>query len=228
VKDPWHPESGRFRDRREGGQALAEALAGYRGAQGVVLGIARGGVAVGREIAVALGMPLEVTVPRKLPIPCEPEAGFGAVMPDGTRVLNHAIVERLGLSRREIDEVAERVLAEVRRRAQRYQGDRSPLDLQGRVAIVADDGLATGYTMIAALRSARERGPKGLVTALPVSPTESLLRVQPECDRAFCLITTDLMPFAVAQYYDSFPDMSDEEVIQLLEDPARPTAAERS
>jgi putative phosphoribosyl transferase len=217
------PAPTRFADRAEAGRYLAEALADYRDTDAVVLGIARGGVAVGREIAVALGLPLEVAVPRKLPIPYEPEAGFGAIMPDGTRVLNQPMLERLGLRPGDINAIAEQVLAEVRRRAERYQRDRPPLDLTGRIAIVTDDGLATGYTMIAALRSARERGPREVVMAVPVSPTDSLLRVQPECDRAVCLITTPRLPFAVAQYYDSFPEMTDEEVIALAE--RAPTSA---
>jgi putative phosphoribosyl transferase len=213
-----HREQPPFRDRADAGRHLAEALAEYRGIDGAILGIARGGIAVGLEVARALGMPLEPVVPRKLPVPHEPEAGFGAITPDGTRVLNHAMLERLRLGETEVDAIADIVLAEVRRRARLYQGARRPLDLQGRVAIVTDDGLATGYTMVAALRSARERGPRELVMAVPVAPTDSLLRVQPECDRTFCLITTARMPFAVAEFYESFPDMSDRQVIALLED----------
>lgn len=205
-----------YRTRREAGERLAEALADYANRSAVVLGIPRGGVAVGVPIALALNAELDTIVLRKIPIPWEPEAGFGAITAEGDIILNEGMVRRLGLTREVIEGQAERVRAEVERRARAYRGDRPFPDLGGRPVIVVDDGLATGYTMIAALQSARRRGAQELVCAVPVSPRDSLAAVRPWADRVVCLVTSDVYPFAVASFYREFPDMSDEEVRELL------------
>ncbi len=134
-----------FTDRLKAGRLLGERLARYRGGDGLVLGVPRGGVPVGYAIARALGGPLDVIVPRKLPIPWNPEAGFGVVMPDGTRVLNEEMVEPLGLSPEQVDAIAARVILEVRRRERVYRDDRPPPVVEDRIVIITDDGLATGY-----------------------------------------------------------------------------------
>jgi putative phosphoribosyl transferase len=205
-----------YADRRAAGAKLAEALIEYKDRNALVLGIPRGGVAVGLPIALALNAELDTIVLRKIPIPWEPEAGFGAVTAEGDIILNEAMVDRLGLSREQIERQASRVQAEVRRRAQAYRGERPFPNLGGRPVIVVDDGLATGYTMIAALQSARRRGAKELICAAPVSPRDSLEAVKPYADRVVCLLVTDEYPFAVAAFYQEFPDMTDEEVRELL------------
>ena len=205
-----------FKTRLDAGRRLAKRLRAFAGTNAVVLGIARGGIAVGRALADALSLELEPLLPRKIPIPWSPEAGYGAVMPDGTLVLNEETVRQLGFSKQEIQRHADRVLAEVRRRQRVYAGDVEPRALTGRTAIVVDDGLATGYTMIAALRSVRKRDPARLVMAVPVSPADSLQRVRPEADEAVCLVTSRTPWFAVATFYEEFPDLSDDEVIRLL------------
>ena len=215
-----------YKDRRQAGEILAGHLTEYRGRGAVVLGIPRGGVAVGVPIAEALDAELDVIVLRKIPIPWEPEAGFGAVTAEGDIILNEAMVRRLGLSREEIQRQAERVRAEVERRARAYRGDRPFPNLGGRPVIVVDDGLATGYTMIAALRSARLRGAEQLVCAAPVSPADSLEGVRPYADRVVCPLVTTEYPFAVASFYERFPDMSDDEVGELLRGARRARQAE--
>jgi len=205
-----------YKDRSQAGEILAAYLTEYRGRGAIVLGIPRGGVAVGVPIAEALDAELDVIVLRKIPIPWEPEAGFGAVTAEGDIILNEAMVRRLGLSQEQIERQAERVRAEVERRARAYRGDRPFPNLGGRPVIVVDDGLATGYTMIAALRSARLRGAEELICAAPVSPADSLEAVRPYADRVVCPLVTTSYPFAVASFYERFPDMSDDEVGELL------------
>jgi len=203
-------------DRQTAGDKLAQALMEYKNRNALVLGIPRGGLAVGLPIALTLNAELDTIVLRKIPIPWEPEAGFGAITAEGDIILNEAMVSRLGLSQAEIERQANRVRAEVERRARAYRGDRPFPEVRGRPVIVVDDGLATGYTMIAALQSARGRGADELICAVPVSPRDSLEAVRPYADRAVCLLVTDEYPFAVAAFYQEFPDMTDEEVHELL------------
>jgi putative phosphoribosyl transferase len=209
-----YPEAA-FEDRRDAGRRLAGRLTGYDGAA-VVLAIPRGGVPVGYEISRRLGAPLDLIIPRKLPIPSEPEAGFGAVAPDGTVVLNEDMVRYLGLGREEIDEIARSVLEEVRRRVREYRGERPLPDLKGKTVIVADDGLASGYTMIAAVRAIKKQSPRRIVVAVPCSPASSVERLKREGVEVVCLFAQPYGPFAVASYYERFPDLSDEEVKSLL------------
>jgi putative phosphoribosyl transferase len=202
-----------FRDRSDAGKKLSEHLP-QRDA--IVLAIPRGGVPVGYEVAKKLGAPLDLIMPRKLPIPSEPEAGFGAVAPDGTVVLNEGLVGYLGLSPAEIENIVGDVLKEVRRRVREYRGNKPLPDLKGKNVIVVDDGLASGYTMIAAVRAIRKERPKKIVVAVPCSPESSLERLEKEADQVVCLAVQRYGPFAVASYYERFPDLSDDEVKGLL------------
>ena len=216
-----------FNDRHEAGRQLAQRLRDYLGQDGLVLGIPRGGVAVGYEVARALHWPLEAIVPRKLPVPWSPEAGFGAIMPDGTRVLNREMVADLGLSQPQIDHIAEQVLVEVRRRETRYRNGRPEPEVAGRTVIIADDGLASGYTMLAAVRALRQQNPREVVVAVPVSPRHTALEVRRAADRLVVVYISDAVPFAVGMFYDSFHEVPDEEVVVLLERAAQEDAEER-
>jgi putative phosphoribosyl transferase len=209
-----YPEAA-FEDRRDAGRRLAGRLTGYDG-QAIVLAIPRGGVPVGYEISRRLGAPLDLIIPRKLPIPSDPEAGFGAIAPDGTVVLNEDMVRYLGLSKEEIDQIARHVLEVVRRRAREYRGERPLPDLKNKTVIVADDGLASGYTMIAAVRAIIKQSPRRVVVAVPCSPASSVERLKREGVEVVCLFEQPYGPFAVASYYEHFPDLSDEEVKSLL------------
>jgi putative phosphoribosyl transferase len=206
-----------FIDREDAGRKLAERIFSHHTwPDPVILGVPRGGVAVGAQVARRLRAPLRLIIPRKLPIPENPEAGFGAVLGDGTVVLNEGLIRRTKLQKDEIDHIVQSVLAEVQRREREYDVGAPPIALRGKTAIITDDGLATGYTMIAALQCARKQGPARLIAAVPVSPVDSLDRVKPYADEVLCLLVKDTHYFAVADFYRDFHDMSDEEVRKYL------------
>lgn len=206
----------RFEDRAEAGRALAEALEGLTGQDVVLLAIPRGGVEVAAEISRARGWPLDLVIPRKIGAPGNPELGLGAIAP-GVRVLDERMLRALGVSREYLDrEVAEQE-EEIRRRAEAYRGGRPPTEIRGRVAVVVDDGVATGGTAAAALRWARSQGAARVVLAVPVAPREAVGRLAGECDEVICIDTPE--PFmAVGQWYLSFPQTSDDQVISLLDE----------
>ena len=171
---------------------------------------------MGAPLADALGAPLLPLVVRKLPVPISPEMGFGAVAIDGSLVLNDRLVGELGLSRDRIDSIAADVREEVERRAREYMGDDFIPDVLGRDVFLIDDGLATGYSVIAAARMVKDLAPRSLILGVPVSPEGSLRTVAPYFDEAYCLIAQEYPPFAVASFYQDFHDMSDDEVRRIL------------
>jgi len=204
-----------FRDRRDAGQRLAEALQGYRHRRPFVLAIPRGGIVVGYEVALALDAPLDVVVPRKLRAPYNPELAIGAVAHDGSVYLDSPAAGALHVPEDYLrDEIAVQ-LEEIRRRMRLYREDRPPPALADQTAIVVDDGIATGSTMIAALRATRAAGPAALVAAVPVAPPEGCDTLRREADDVVCLYTP-MMFYAVGQFYEDFAQTSDEDVIALL------------
>jgi len=204
-----------FRDRREAGRALAEALDGYRPRRPFVLAIPRGGIVVGYEVARALDAPLDVVVPRKIRAPYNPELAIGAVAHDGSVYYDTPLVGTLKIPEDYLkDEIAFQ-MEEIRRRLAAYRGDRPPPALEGRVAIVVDDGIATGSTMIAALRAVRALHPAMTVAAVPVAPPEGCESLRAEADDVICL-STPMMFYAVGQFYEDFGQTTDEEAIALL------------
>ena len=204
-------------DRGDAGRRLAERLAPYKGERPVVFALPRGGVPVGAEVARSLGAPLEVVVSRKLGAPDQPEFGIGAVAPGDVRVLNERAVRVLGIPEDYLERVTERESAEVERRLRLFRGDRPYPDLEGRTAILVDDGLATGVTARAALRTLRRMEPERLVLAVPVCAPQTAALIRPEADDLLCLIApTDLK--AIGLWYESFEQVPDEEVIRMLEE----------
>jgi len=205
-----------FRDREEAGQRLAERLAQLNLKDPLILAIPCGGVPVGVQIARRLKAPLDLMVVRKLQIPWNTEAGFGAVAPDGTLTLNPQIAPHLNLDERGIEEIKERTLREIRRRLHRFRGNRQPPTLSGRTVILVDDGLATGYTMLVAAQSARKAQPHKLVVATPVASTRAAQLLQPKCDTFVALHVSAAIPFAVASFYQHWHDLTDGEVLSYL------------
>ncbi|WXG42475.1 MAG: phosphoribosyltransferase [Candidatus Freyarchaeum deiterrae] len=204
-----------FKDRVDAGVKLAEELLKYKKDNPVVLAIPRGGVVVGYEVAKELGAPLDIVVPRKIPAPSNPELGIGAVTQDGTVIIDEQIRGYLFVSDDYIKEETERQIKEIKRRMKAYLGDKKPISLNDRVVILVDDGIATGATMIAAIRSIRKQQPQKIVAAVPVGPPSTIHRVKEEADEVVCLKTDELFE-AVGQFYIDFRQTSDDEVIALL------------
>ena len=207
-----------FRDRCEAGRKLATALAGYRDQRPVILALPRGGVPVAAEVATALAAPLDLILVRKVGVPDQPELAMGAVVDGGDPIIvrNEDIIELAGIGQSEFKAVCDRELAEIERRRQRYLGNRQRADVAGRTAIVIDDGVATGATTRAALRATRMRKPKQLVLAVPVAPTHNLAALRADADDVVCLEDHEFFG-AIGFYYLDFAQVSDEEVIKILE-----------
>jgi len=205
----------RFSDRRDAGRQLAEQLGAFTFRDPIVLALPRGGVPVAFEVARALNAPLDVFVARKLGMPGHRELGIGAVAEGGARVIDHHTVHALGVSADELIAVTRDEQIELERRVAYYRGDRTLPPLQERDVILIDDGLATGVTAEAALRSLRAREPRQLILAVPVCPPQTQARLVPAADAVVCVHAPPSF-HAVGLWYDDFTQTTDEEVRQLL------------
>ncbi len=206
-----------FPNRNEAGRALAAELARYGHRQdGVVLALPRGGVPVGFEIARAEHAPLDVFLVRKLGAPRYEELAMGAIASGGVRVLNQSVVNQLGITEDQIEEVAETELRELERREQAFRQGHPPVLVANRICILVDDGLATGSTMRAAVMALRQQKPQRIVMAVPVAAAETCAEFEPLVDEVVCLYTPE--PFiAVGRWYDDFAQLTDEEVRDYLQ-----------
>ncbi len=204
-----------FRDRREAGERLAELLEDLRGERCVVIAIPRGGVEVGYHVAWRLGCPLEITVPRKIGAPLEPELAVGAVAEDGTIYVEEGVARMVGVDYDWIKREAERVLREVKRRIDLYREGRPLPSLKDYTAILVDDGIATGATMIASARFIRKLGPRRTVIAAPVAPPEVMEKLRGEADE-IVVVDTPSPFYAIGQFYQDFTQLSDADVLRLL------------
>ena len=205
-----------YADRREAGKDLAARLQKYAGhADVIVLALPRGGVPVGYEVAEALGVPLDVFLVRKLGTPGHRELAMGAIASGGIRVLNHEVIDALGITADQIDRVAREEEQELRRREASYKGDDTPPTLEHRTVILVDDGLATGSSMRAAVEAVRQRGPSRVIVAVPVGARETCAALGLHADEVVCARTPQ--PFsAVGLWYRDFEQTSDDEVRALL------------
>jgi putative phosphoribosyl transferase len=214
-----------FSDRRMAGQRLAQALRRYRGPDTVVLGLPRGGVPVAAEIAAALSAPLDVIVVRKLGVPFQPELAMGAVGEGGVTIVNHEVMQTLHVSEVELSAVAERERRVVEERAHRFRPASERLTLDGKVAVIVDDGIATGSTARAACAVARASGAALVVLAVPVAPADRHPEHWPEVDEFVCL-ERPFRFYAVGQFYEDFGQTTDDEVAALLRLAAAATAGD--
>jgi putative phosphoribosyl transferase len=212
----------RFRDRRDAGIALADALAARDLADPVILALPRGGVTVGLEVARRLRAPLDLIMVRKIGVPFQPELAAAAVANGDAPeiVMNESVAARAGLSRDDIDAMAQVQLKEIARRRELYLKGRAAAPVEGRTAIVVDDGIATGATMRAALAAVRRRGPGRLVLAVPVAAPDTLAELQSEVDEVVC-VRRPMFLGAIGAYYADFDQVEDDEVIRMLDEAHR-------
>jgi len=206
-----------FQDREDAGRQLARALVKYKSRHPVILALPRGGVPVAAEVAERLEAPLDLVLVRKIGAPMQPELAIGAVVDgdDPIIVRNQDVIDVTGVNEKTFDAICAGELAEIDRRRTLYLGGRARSEVKGRVAIIVDDGIATGATTLAAIRALRKRGPKELVLAVPVAPIETLQRLQTEVDAIVCLDTPRDFG-AIGYYYRAFDQVSDDEVIATL------------
>jgi predicted phosphoribosyltransferase len=205
-----------FADRVEAGRILANELGRYAGRDDVVvLGLPRGGVPVAAEVARALRAPLDVLVVRKLGAPGQEELAIGAIGEGGVRVLNEGLVRSLGLEEQEIDRMAAREKTELERRVAAYRGDHEALEVEGKIVIVVDDGVATGATMRAGLQALRAMGAARIVAAAPVGAEDSVAALANDADEVVVLQTPAWFR-AVGQWYENFGQTTDDEVREVL------------
>jgi predicted phosphoribosyltransferase len=205
-----------FRDRAHAGELLARKLEPYVEPSSMVLAIPSGGITVGKVISKELGLPFDLIIVRKLPIPHNTEAGFGAISWDGEVMLNERLVKQLQLSGEEISRAIEEVKHELERRMERFRGKRPFPELKGMKVIIVDDGLASGYTMLAAISSIKKRSPAGIMVAIPTASKNALELVSPYVNEIFCLNLRETTVFAVADAYQEWHDLAEQEVLDLL------------
>ncbi len=208
-----------FRDRRDAGRVLAEELTSYRDKDGLlVLGLARGGVPVGWEIASVLHAPLDAFLVRKLGVPRWSELAMGALASGGGVVMNHNVVSSLHISDEQVRNVIDRETVELERRERAYRGGRPPADPRGKTVILVDDGIATGASMLVAVRAVRAAGPQSITVAVPVGPASVCNELARDADDVVCATTPPVFE-AVGQVYADFHQVSDDEVRELLATP---------
>jgi putative phosphoribosyl transferase len=205
----------RFNDRADAGRQLASRVDFLRGQDVVVLGLPRGGVPVAFEVAKALGAPLDVLLVRKLGVPLHPELAFGAIGEGDVRVINRSVMREARLSEKEMGAVETKQWAELQRRSERFRGDHDRISLKGRIAVIIDDGIATGATAQAACQVAHAEGASRVVLAIPVGATDTAKKFAEYADEVVCL-ETPVPYFAVGQGYRDFAQTSDDEVVALL------------
>lgn len=209
-------EQALFDNRYDAGRQLAAKLGEYQGQSVVVLAIPNGGVPLALEIALALEADLGLVISRKIPLPLTPEAGFGAIADDGAVIFNEEVLKKVDLSPHQINYQVSKVRAEIRQRSLLYHQDSPLMAVSGQMVIITDDGLASGFTMIAAVASVRHRRPKGIVVAVPVASVAALERIGKVADKVVTLAQGTAPKFYIADFYRYWHDLGDDETIQCL------------
>ncbi|MDM7935821.1 MAG: phosphoribosyltransferase family protein [Methanothrix sp.] len=217
VEDPGLRDRVRvYEDRAEAGEDLARHLMQFRGSGAIVLSIPSGGVPVGLAVSSILGLPFDLLIIRKIPVPGDPESGLGAVGLEGEAVLNEQLVRSLGLSPMDVEELAEPVREELYARNRIFRGSRAWPEVGGRSVILVDDGLASGYTMLAAASVVRRRGPERIVVAVPTASASAVRMLSQHVEMIVCPNIRSGYIFAVADAYRRWHDLERSEVLGLL------------
>lgn len=205
-----------YEDRHDAGIKLAEKLTKYKNDKPVIMALPRGGVVIGYEVAKMLNAPLDIIVARKLGAPFQPELGIGAIAPNGIRILNNELIRLLNIPESEIENIIQSETTEMNRRIDFYRKDLPQVDLKDKTVIVVDDGLATGVSTNAAVLAIKQMNPKKIILAVPVAPPNTASRFKKEVDEFLCLNQPPDF-YAVGYYYKDFRQITDEEVIDLLQ-----------
>jgi len=206
-----------FKDRQEGGQELVPKLEKYRGnAKAILLGLPRGGMVTAFELSKALDLSLDLVVPRKIGAPGNPEFAIGAITEDGEGIFDLKTISDYGISQEYINDEVKKQKEEALRRLKKYRGNRAPLDLKSKIAILVDDGVATGATMLAAIESVKKKRAEKIVVAIPVIAQDSLEKIKKEADEVIYLDAPSFFD-AVGAFYEIFDQTEDEEVINIME-----------
>ena len=207
-----------FENRYDAGRQLAEKLTDYKGQSAIVLAIPNGGAPIALGVALALEAELDIVVSRKIPLPLSPEGGFGAVTDDGTIILNEEMVAKAGLSPQQINYQVSQVRVDIHHRSLLYRGERRPAVLADKTVIIIDDGLASGYTMRAAVESVRQRHPGEIIVAVPVASAKAFQDLGQVADRVTACIVNSTPEFYVADFYRYWNEPDDGEVIQCFKE----------
>jgi predicted phosphoribosyltransferase len=205
-----------FESRYDAGRQLATKLGEYKKQPAVVLAIPNGGLPVALQVALAVGANLDLVISRKLPIPLRPEGGFGAVADDGTIIFNQKVLKELSLTEQQINYQVNEVRNDIRKRSLLYRGSRPLSIVSDKIAILIDDGLASGYTMMAAVESVRRRHPKQIVVAVPTASATAVKQIEKLADRVVTVVTTFSPRFYVSDFYRYWHVLSDQEGLKCL------------
>ncbi len=205
-----------FKDREDAGAQLATLLSNYKNhPNAIVIGLPRGGVVTGYQVAKALNLPLDITCPRKIGAPDNLEYAIGAITETGEGIFHHDVIRALEVSEEYLQEMIELEKKEAQHRLDLYRKDRPPIEIIGKLVILVDDGLATGSTMQAAIRSIKSAHPAKIVVAVPVAPPDTLEHIRDQVDEVVCISAPPHF-YAVGQFYDLFGQTEDDEVIDLM------------
>ncbi|MFH1662748.1 MAG: phosphoribosyltransferase family protein [Chloroflexota bacterium] len=214
----YHMQKPIFENRYDAGRQLAEKLAAYKKEPVIVLAIPNGGIPVGMQVALALNADLDLVISRKIPIPLRPEGGFGAVADDGTTILNQAILKRIELTENQVNYQVNKVRNDIQQRSLLYRGSKPLSIVKDKIAIVVDDGLASGYTMMAAIESVRRRQPKHIIAAVPAASAAAVKSVEKTADRVITVVTSFAPKFYISDFYSYWNVLGDEEGLKCYKD----------
>lgn len=209
-----------YKDRHDAGVQLAEKLLKYKNENPFIVALPRGGVVLGYEIAKVLNAPLDIIVARKIGAPPQPELGVGAIAPNNVRLLNLGLIQTLNISEHTLEQIIEEETAEMNRRIKLYRGKLPQPDLSDKTVIIVDDGIATGISDKAAILAVKKKNPKKIVLAVPVCPSNTADKFRKYVDDFLCL-NEQINFYAVGVYYENFDQVSDEEVVNLLNEARR-------
>lgn len=207
-----------FENRYDAGRQLAEKLAVYKKEPVIVLAIPNGGIPVGMQVALALKAELDLVISRKIPIPLRPEGGFGAVADDGTTILNQAVLKRIELSDKQVHYQVNKVRNDIQQRSLLYRGNKPLSIVKEKIAIVVDDGLASGFTMMAAIESVRRRQPKFIIATAPAASAAAIKNIEKTADRVITVETSFAPKFYISDFYRYWNVLSDEEGLKCYKD----------